>query len=347
MKINIYGVGRSGTTAIQLWLSYLMAQKYGSVWVNIEPLYWKERTLRGRSYRGRLLQERSPLLVDQAFSADDEFNKFFLDLANHNTVVTKFIRANGLINIIDKIMKPNLSVLIIRDVYKVLESISLMNFNMIENPRDWKRLSDKAQELYPFLVNLGCLEGNNKLTRCAVYWFVMNMFALENINNNTIVVDYDNLSKSIDLLSIYLKKNDFQNIPDISHPMFNAKNLLNGYYPLKDIKPPSLVNLNLLSQISTQASKILYYIYKFGHSYNENLAISLVSKILSKISNEDIGNLCCVHDIGIEKQNSKLNSNFIEIKTLVQKSDWLDDLSSRVRLSMDAILEKQKQKYVF
>ena len=44
MHISIYGVGRSGTKAIQLYLSYLLAQKHGQVWINFEPYFGSIKT---------------------------------------------------------------------------------------------------------------------------------------------------------------------------------------------------------------------------------------------------------------------------------------------------------------
>ena len=43
MKVNIYGVGRSGTKAVQLYIAYLLARKFVKVWVNYEPSHWKDR----------------------------------------------------------------------------------------------------------------------------------------------------------------------------------------------------------------------------------------------------------------------------------------------------------------
>ena len=40
MNIVVYGVGRSGTKAIQLYLAYMAAIRSGKVHINYEPYLW-------------------------------------------------------------------------------------------------------------------------------------------------------------------------------------------------------------------------------------------------------------------------------------------------------------------
>ena len=50
--ILIYGVGRSGTKAIQLYLSYLIALQEEKMWINYEPYFWLTRKTKAVNFEG-------------------------------------------------------------------------------------------------------------------------------------------------------------------------------------------------------------------------------------------------------------------------------------------------------
>lgn len=331
-KINIYGIGRSGTKAIQLWFAYLLAQKYETVWLNYEPFLFRTRTLEPTN-RGQLMHKTIPLFIPEGIQVEREFQRFCRDLASHKVVVTKFIRANGRINAIDKLMQPDLSLLVVRDLYQVLESILLQDFCLVQNDYDWHRLCQQARELYPFLEDMGFLQkSTNKLIKTAVYWFVTNKYALDNLEN-TMVVDFKNY-QSLGLLSAHLGLDS----RDISDSMFRGDNIHN-FYPLKDLSQSSTRN----SSVETLLNKIVMKLDKLNRKNTpQSIRPFLNSIIMSNplIANETIGSLCSISTNQSQDKNSIISSA-LKVKPIVPKLDFLDELSYQVQSALDATLERQ------
>ena len=333
-KINIYGIGRSGTKAIQLWFAYLLAQKYETVWLNYEPFLFRTRTLGATSYRGQLMHKNVPLFIPNGIQVEPEFQRFCKDLASHQVVVTKFIRANGRINAIDKLMQPDLSLLVVRDLYQVLESILLRDFCLVQNDYDWHRLCQQARELYPFLEDLGVLQkSTNKLIKTAVFWFVMNKYALDNLKN-TIVVDYKNF-QSLESLSAHLGLDG----QDISNSMFRGENI-HGFYPLKDLSQSSARDFSLGSVVSNMVMKL----DKLNQRNAPKSIRSLLNSIIISnplIANETLGSPCSINTNQLERKQDSIIPSALKVKPIVPQDDFLEELSHRVQSSLDAALEKQ------
>lgn len=193
MRINIFGVGRSGTKAVQLWLSYLVAQKYGDVLVNYEPLRYQSKSL-GPNHWGWRIHRSLPLLTAENEIADKSLREFGKALTRHPFVVSKFIRGTGRINLINSLTKPNLSILVVRDLYQVLQSVGRLTWNLFDNEKDWLRLHEQGIEISPLYKKYAKkLSKYDKLSTNAAYWFLMNKHALDGLKD-TIVVDYKDLT---------------------------------------------------------------------------------------------------------------------------------------------------------
>ena len=193
-KINIFGVGRSGTKAIQLWLAYLLIQKFGKIKLVYEPFLYKNRFLEA-NFTGKLIHKYTPLFLDDknCHEAPEYFSMFCKSISGKEPTIAKFIRGNGRINTINEITNPDFSVLIIRDLYNVLESISLQTWNLVENRYEWERLANFTEKRYPELrdSNFDWRKAANSMVKNAIYWFTMNMYALEHLDDRTIVLNFN------------------------------------------------------------------------------------------------------------------------------------------------------------
>lgn len=200
-RINLYGVGRSGTKAVQTWLAYLLARQHGTVWVNYEPLRYKNRKL-APSHYGWRVHRNTPQLLDTAAAPSAEFAKFCRMLAEHPVNVTKFIRGNGRINAINAVMKPDLSIFIVRDLYEVLESVLRLNWSLVADDAEWERLCAIGRGRVAALDGVLKPGQENKILVNAAHWALHNLHALEHLEN-TYAIPY----KQLDLVESLVKQN--------------------------------------------------------------------------------------------------------------------------------------------
>ncbi|TAK13063.1 MAG: hypothetical protein EPO32_06820 [Anaerolineae bacterium] len=199
-RINLYGVGRSGTKAVQTWLAYLLARRHGAVWVNYEPLRYKHRKL-APSHYGWRVHRNTPQLLDTAAAPTGEFAAFCHMLAEHPVNVTKFIRGNGRINAIDAVMKPDLSILIVRDLYEVLESVLRLNWSLVADDVEWQRLCAVGRGRVAALDAVLKPGQENKILVNAAHWALHNLHALEHLET-TYAIPY----KRLDLVEALAKQ---------------------------------------------------------------------------------------------------------------------------------------------
>ncbi|MBI3160560.1 MAG: hypothetical protein HYZ26_13260 [Chloroflexi bacterium] len=227
-RINIYAVGRSGTKAAQLWLAYLLARRYGAVWVNYEPLRYRSRKLEA-SYYGWRVHTRTPQLLETTDTPSGEFRAFCRMLAEYPVNVTKFIRANGRINAINAVMQPDLSILIVRDLYQVLESVARLTWSLVPDEADWARLCAAGRGRYPFLDPHLKPGQESKLLVNAAHWFLHNMHALEHAVD-TLAVPYDRL----DLVEAIARQRGLESHgTSLRHPAFRGG--IHGDVVLEDV----------------------------------------------------------------------------------------------------------------
>lgn len=149
LRINIFGVGRSGTKAVQLWLAYMLANKYGEVLVNYEPFHHLSKS-GGQSEWGKRIHLSLPFLTRQTEYSGNSFPSFCRTLTRHPIVITKFIRATGRINLINAYTKPDLSFLVVRDLYEVLNSVGKLTWNLFDDEKKLAPLASGRTRNLPY-----------------------------------------------------------------------------------------------------------------------------------------------------------------------------------------------------
>ena len=208
MVINIFGVGRSGTKAIQYYLSYLLAEKYGQVRINYEPYFWRDRKVKSISYKGLLIDYNDPQVCDEHH--DCGRHKSYLESlirTDSVPVVNKFIRGNGRIGFINHVTRPDMSIVVIRKLPEVLDSLSNMRWNFYDagfmyfkmNYYDkWHQLIldlEKSSISLSHIPYAKSLKRRHEVHRNALYWYYMNLLAINEHGGSVRYLDYEKLSE--------------------------------------------------------------------------------------------------------------------------------------------------------
>ncbi len=199
MHILIYGVGRSGTKAVQLYLSYLLALKEGNVWINYEPYFWLSRKTKAVNFEGFYYHTHAPHFALHSSDFSRGNIHFLQKLANHKqSIVTKFIRGNGRIGAINEILKPDHCIIIIRDLYEVLLSVMRTEWDFWSVGWDylvsWEAFIEEVRQknivenIDRFLNQI-----QDRVDQNAFYWYTMNLAALNARPANAEWIDYKNI----------------------------------------------------------------------------------------------------------------------------------------------------------
>jgi hypothetical protein len=258
MNILIYGVGRSGTKAIQLYLSYLIARNEGQVWINYEPYFWLNRKTKVVNFEGFYHNTNGPHFAERASEFSKGHIRFLKKLCSHNiSTVTKFIRANGRINAIGEAYHADHSIIIIRDLYEVLLSVMRTEWDFWSVGWDYQVSWDdfiKEVREKNIVENLDwCLnEIVDRIDQNAFYWYTMNLSALKNDNGKHFWIDYRDIGEVENIAKSIFKTDELSE--PFNSVKFSGENLhLN--YPLE-----STEDTNFYSHISNQ---ILYKMQLF------------------------------------------------------------------------------------
>lgn len=234
MHILIFGVGRSGTKAVQLYLSYLMAKQNGSVRINYEPYFWLNRKTSVINYEGLYHHTSSPNLANTPELFTKRHRHFLQNLSNSSgPIVTKFIRGNGRIGAIVPLLKPDYTMVIVRDLYQVLTSVLRTNWDFLsvgfEYKMNWESFLHEVQKSR-LIENFDWCNDQviDRLDRNAFYWYVMNLSAIESAADDIQFIDYAEISSLEKIAQTILS---VDNLPKISDPMFNG-DYIHGDYPL-------------------------------------------------------------------------------------------------------------------
>lgn len=214
-RIHIYGFGRSGTKAVQLWLAFALARRAGRVCVQYEPLEYSTRKL-VPSPAGRRAHQQTPIVcapTDHVVALE----RFCKRLRSDIPTVCKFVRGNGRIRQIDTALRPDLSILLVRDVRAVVRSIAAAPWSLM-GPSDWHRIVQQARIRHPFLQDAGWLEQDSgREVRNAVYWYLANEAALASHRGPQVVRygDWEHLREIA--LPVMPELNE---APDLADPRF-------------------------------------------------------------------------------------------------------------------------------
>jgi len=199
MRITIFGVGRSGTKAVQLYLSYLIAQRENKVWINYEPYFWENRFTNVLNYEGYFHHMHSPHIVRTVDEISRSHVRFLKKLSiSKMSSTTKFIRGNGRMDAINAILQPDHSIAIIRDVYQVLISVLKTDWDFwsvgFGHHQNWPAFIEEVRKK-DIIDNFDwCLSRiNDRIDQNAFYWYVMNKSLLTSKWPNTYFINYSEI----------------------------------------------------------------------------------------------------------------------------------------------------------
>ena len=263
MRINIFGVGRSGTTALLLYFSYLHAKNCKSLWLINEPFHWHTR--KGPiSMRGQESFLNSGIILNKNESLNLNASRFISDIfSRKENYVCKYVAGSGFSNQINEISSPDYSVTIVRNLYDVLKSISgeRWSFMTIHSPSlfgtksGWgifKRELRSRKLLKKYDLNLKDYNTNQELN--ALYWFLTNDHLLEFTDPNNFILPFEQLEKYAPIIGSKIFSIDINKFPPINSPMFFDNNLSRNY-PLK-----SDFSIYEKSKYSNVINEIIYFI---------------------------------------------------------------------------------------
>jgi len=262
MNILIYGVGRSGTKAVQLYLSYLIARSEGKVWINYEPYFWLDRKTKVVNFEGFYHNTNGPHFALDASEFTKGHIRFLKKLSRHKvSTVTKFIRGNGRINAIGQVYPADHSIIIIRDLYEVLLSVMKTEWDFWSVGWDyqvnWDEFINEVREKN-IVDNLDwCLsEIVDRIDQNAFYWYAMNLSALKSDNGKHFWIDYRNIGEVENIAKQIFKTDE---LPEsFRSRKFSGENLhLN--YPLE-----SMEDINFYSNIANQIFYKMQLFKRFG-----------------------------------------------------------------------------------
>lgn len=216
-KINIYGSARSGTKLIQIYTCMTLIKKYGSCFVVYEPFLWKDRSCGYRNRIGIKEHIKLPLLISNDIVKKYKSN-FLAKLTKKKynlPVISKFVRANGRINLINNLTNTDKRIFILRRLPEVLSSLENRSWNLlgekIRGYPDWLRLKYEVKKLgkaYPYTEWLTKIDENNIADKNAFFWAVTNHFALINLKeiSNKLLLHFDDIKNNLENI---FKKIDF------------------------------------------------------------------------------------------------------------------------------------------
>lgn len=291
MKINIFGVGRSGTKAIVNSSLYLLASNYNNVRLNYEPYFWIN-TKGVKSFRGM----KHAYFDSQSFNPiklENKQERFIRSLGKGNLpTISKFIRANHKINAINDILSPDISIIVIRDLYEVLASVMKFSwdffrigynifelshrtilFNLINEAYESELITKGQQEEF---LEMSKINDYKRFYGNAIYWYLMNKTALVHTDSKNSFYQYD--SGSVYLGEIMQEIKYKGNLANYDSEIIKMSGLSAISSDLYDRVPIGIQSkpLSLIDQYSYLAfQKLLrrpplFAINKCGENYNLN-----------------------------------------------------------------------------
>ena len=215
-ELLIYGVGRSGTTAIYNTIQSMVLSVYSKVDFVYEPFLWSPDVFNMKasditdefsytsslSIDGIYANSRLPLLVSSdpgvlIDSLDDNIKSYLDNICikkdSVDFLITKAIRANGRSVIFDYINPENKKVFVIRNPVDVLNSsLSMFCFYGSDFHRsDYQRFYQEAVSIYGKEAEI--CPTDSTVQQQAFYWYFSNRKFLEDNANkpNTFFIVYD------------------------------------------------------------------------------------------------------------------------------------------------------------
>lgn len=320
MKINIYGVGRSGTKAVQSYICYQLAKIHGKVWINYEPYYYYSR-FGDINFNSFWYHYKLPHFITPPFSINKQTQSFFKHLTHHKDIpiVSKFIRGNGRASMINTATSPTISIVIIRDIYQVIGSIlgetwDYYRLGALDGLRlsridyydkifnDYYKNKDK-DNIYELAKQN--ITSKNRVLKNAMYWYWMNKHILSIKLDNTIFINYDDLKQ----LPFLLNKRFpalFPKIESIYDKKFNGT-LFHTETFLKTRRKKTSKYNNIINELS---------FYAFGRLF----------KFSPTILKSEIGEISYIN----ETKEFKVPSKIKDIKPIIPNNHIMDEMNNEI-----------------
>lgn len=329
MKINIYGVGRSGTKAIQLYLSYLVANEKKKVWINYEPYFWTDRLLSNKSYEGIYHHINTPLNTNSITDLSKKHQNYLKKLSNKKCdIISKFIRGNGRASEINQIMKPDYTIVVVRNLYQVLESIAIRQWDLLgtnlyysfDIRDDWKKLKKEVREnkyLKNNEINYFIKQIKNKIDKNAFYWYIMNLNILNSELNNVFFVNFDTLNK-------------LENISNRIGLTTGSKIITDKFFT------GSLIHTN--NVLTSKNAKIS----KMKRRLNILFLNSPILRKLNLVLSHSIGSMANINTKKNKRVN-KRNKNHHEIELDIKKNELYDHFNNQIMEKLNEKILSQEE----
>jgi uncharacterized coiled-coil protein SlyX len=190
-QVLIFGVGRSGTTAIYTLLQEILLNNYpDDIDFVYEPFFWDRQTFNKRysDYKNDFTKTQSlsldGIIADRTTdlfigaepdkqSIEHEYLQSIVASSSKKNVITKFIRANGRISLFRKIAPKAKILFVIRNPLDVVNSaVNMFDFFGDDFlPSDLKRFKTEVKRtpMYSKEITFGSREENT-----FAYWYYMN-----------------------------------------------------------------------------------------------------------------------------------------------------------------------------
>ncbi len=310
--INIFGTGRSGTKAIQLFIAYILAKKFKTIKLNYESYLYCNREL-NISYEGINHHINTPFFSKEISDFTKKHNAYLKKLEkNSKVIVNKFIRASGRIYPINQITKPNYNLSVIRDLDSTLRSIQNKNWNFYSIAPPY--IKNKTFNYYHTMVDDAYKNGfinkleaklgnslNSSIERNTFCWYLFNISILQTKIDNLYIFDFNKIHDLDNWTSKFLGNEKF------SIAKFKGKDLLENKY----------------FNSTKSTSKLEYYSQEFNeYLFNLGLRNIYLSRNIGdivKIKNHPVNE--------IKNQTQEINKNIYYHFT---QQEWVKDLSVKV-----------------
>lgn len=320
MKINIYGVGRSGTKAIQMYLAYVLAIEHGNVRINYEPYFWQNRKIKHRNFLGIHCDTKENFFPNKIDDLTLFHKNFISNLTSENIpTVTKFIRGHGRIAQINYLLDPQHTIIVIRDVKGVLNSLEktgfdlfrigkYSQFNFFAKQVEGFKNSKLFEKRHASLIN----KAKSVDRKNALIWYFYNLSLLN--YNDAYFLDFKNL----DAIEDFAFKNLRTNIPFKNDKKFNGHNIHTD-----NIFIDNKIELKQESKLSKLSLYLLHrYTNRFLHS------------------SQMIGSINSINEAAIitQKLERAKNNNYSKIE-----DSFINDLDIEIAEKLNIIIQKQER----
>jgi hypothetical protein len=215
-KIAVFGVGRSGTTMIYKILQDILYNNTGNRLNCVyEPFLWDRNTfdqpyelvtgkfedVSALSYEGIYHHKKLPLFITDTYKLGVEQGRYIKNLLTPlqrgNSLLIKFIRANGRYQLFKQCSPDLKSIFIIRNPLDVINSVINRfsyygdDFYVSDYPRLFQEVSNGLISPLPNIISESCGQ------REFLYWYTMNKYFLERygVDKDVLIICYENYVK--------------------------------------------------------------------------------------------------------------------------------------------------------